>query len=317
MTLFFFVVGLEIKREITTGELRERRSALLPVIGALGGMLFPALIYLSFTSGSAAARGWAIPIATDIAFAVAVLSVAGKRLPGGLKVFLLSLAIADDIGATVVIGLFYAHDVQILWLVALAAALGASFAFARSSLSVVLIAGAVAWWCAWSAGIHPAVTGALVALTVPVAKGRESALEDRLHPWSSFVVLPVFALVNAGIVIELTEAPAMLGSSASLGIVIGLIVGKTVGISTFAWAAVKLGAARLPEGVDWRSLVGAAAAAGIGFTVSLFITDLAFPLSAEAQTAKLAVFVASLGSAALAAALLRGPRLRISAQGAT
>ena len=308
MTLFFLVVGLEIKRELVNGELSSFRSAALPAVGALGGMILPAVIYASLNAGSATGRGWGIPIATDIAFAVAVIVAFGNRIPTGLKVFLLSLAIVDDIGAIAAIAVFYAEDIQVQWLLAMGVivlSLAVATRFAALRWWVTLPAGVALWLSAVYSGVHPTIAGVLLAFTMSIHDDEGTSVEDRLHPWTGLVVIPLFGLANTGVSVSIDALGEVATTAAGAGIVLGLVVGKIVGVSLFSWCAVKFGVGELPEGVTWGQLLGASAAAGIGFTVSLFITDLAFTDPTLAEAAKLAVFVGSLASAVLAFVILR------------
>ncbi len=336
MTIFFFVVGLEIKRELVAGELRERSAALLPGIAALGGMLVPAAIFVAVNAGGAGGAGWGIPMATDIAFALALVAVFGSRVPPRLKVFLLTLAIVDDIGAIVVIALFYTDHVSLGWL-SEAAVLGvAVFVLRRANvryLPVYVVLGCALWLAMFESGVHATIAGVILGLLTPARpfqpeleaealvdelEGRDDLkaedvrrtsqliresvspaerIEHALHPWTSFVIIPVFALANAGV--PLTGEPLRDASPVVVGIVLGLVVGKLVGITAFSWLATRLPGVDLPDGVRWSQVIGIAAVAGIGFSVSLFITDLAFDDAALQSEAKLAILLAS----ALAAAL--------------
>jgi NhaA family Na+:H+ antiporter len=309
MTLFFLVVGLEIKRELVLGELSTWRSASLPVVAALGGMVVPALIFLSFNAGTSTESGWAIPAATDIAFAVALLAAFGSRAPSGLKVFLLSLAIVDDIGAILIIAVFYGHAVQQVWLGGLISVVVLLSVFGRARIlgePVLVVAGFAMWVCAVFAGVHPAIAGVALALSLSVNDQVGPTLEEGLHPWTSLLVVPLFALANAGVQITAPAVSLAVTSGLGAGIAGGLLMGKVVGITTFSWLAVKARVSLLPEGVEWQAIVGAAAASGIGFTVSLFISDLAFVDESLVEAAKLSVFAGSLLSATAAAFLLRG-----------
>jgi NhaA family Na+:H+ antiporter len=344
MALFFFVVGLEIKREVLVGELADLRRAALPIAGAVGGMLVPAVLYSIVAWDTPGASGWGVPMATDIAFALGVLALLGRRVPLGLKVFLVALAIVDDLGAVLVIALFY--TAQISW-IALAAGLGvvllllgANRIGARSPL-IYALGGLVTWVAFLESGVHATIAGVLVAMTVPAwvrldapafvdrvreatdrlaaaqARGRnvlkdddqqhalheiETAceraqapmqrLEHALHPWVSFVVMPVFALANAGVPLADASGSA-LGHPVALGITAGLIFGKPLGITLAAWVAVRMGVASLPAGVTWRHVHGAGILGGIGFTMSLFIASLAFADGALLSVAKVAVLGAS------------------------
>lgn len=300
MTLFFLVVGLEIKRELVSGELNTWRSAALPVIAAIGGMVAPALIYLFLNGGASTQDGWAIPTATDIAFAVALLAAFGSRAPTGLKVFLLSLAIVDDIGAIVIIALFYGHAINLAWLGLLASSVALVATIGRRRVlngPILGVAGLLMWACCVFAGIHPAIAGVALAAVSSVRDQEGPSFEDRLHPWTSVLIVPLFALANTGVVITGEAVSLALTSGLGAGIAGGLLIGKIVGITSFTWLAVKTGLGALPEGVDWRGIIGAAAAAGIGFTVSLFISNLAFEDQTLVDAAKLSVFVGSLLSA--------------------
>jgi NhaA family Na+:H+ antiporter len=307
MTVFFFVVGLEIKRELAAGELRDPRVAMLPVIAALGGMVAPALLYILLNAGGPGAKGWGIPMATDIAFALGVVALFGGRLPVGLRMFLLSLAIADDVGAIAVIAVFYTSGVRLGWVAAAATGLALVAAFRRGRIplaAVLPLLGTAVWFATRQSGVHPTIAGVALGLLTPAGPGTER-LERALHPWTTFVVVPVFALANAGIQVNSAALGQVAGTSIGRGIVVGLVAGKLVGITTATGLLVRLGVARLPDGVRWGHLIGVAALAGIGFTVSLFITGLAFP-GARGDTAKLAVLVASAFAAVLGSGLLWG-----------
>ncbi|MDY7102037.1 MAG: Na+/H+ antiporter NhaA [Actinomycetota bacterium] len=336
MAIFFFVVGLEIKREWDVGELRDRRAAMLPAVAALGGMVVPAAFFVVMNAGGPGAHGWGIPMATDIAFALGVLALLGRRVAPRLKVFLLTLAIVDDIGAILVIAIFYTEQVSFGWL-ALAAALVAATVVARRVrvwyLPLYGVLGAGVWLATLESGIHATIAGVVLGLLTPtsplvreptaervndiVGNGhggdhhdqvsrveqatkelRESVpvgerLIHALHPWSSFVIVPIFALANAGIEISSDAVSGALTSAVTGGVVLGLVGGKIVGITGATWLAVRTGLGRLPEGVDWRSFTGLASLAGIGFTVSLFITGLAFEDPQIVDEAKLGVLAAS------------------------
>lgn len=305
MAVFFYVVGLEIKRELVEGELNTLRRAALPAIAALGGMVVPALIYVAFNAGHAGAHGWGIPMATDIAFAVGVLTLLGSRVPLSLKVFLLALAIVDDLGAIVVIALFYAGTIDILALAIGAGGLIVVFVALRAGVRswvFYLAAGLVTWVAVLESGVHATIAGvALGFLTSTIrAPGGESALdmiERTLHPWVSYLIVPVFALANAGVVVSGSALHAAVTSQVSLGIAFGLVFGKPIGIVAAAWLAVRTRVAELPEGVTWAHIVGAGMLGGIGFTVSLFITGLAFDPEALIADAKIGIFAASIVAA--------------------
>ena len=317
MAVFFFVVGLEIKRELTRGELAERRKAALPAIAAVGGMLAPALIFLAINLGGDGERGWGIPMATDIAFAVGVLTLAGARVPLSLKVFLLALAIVDDLGAIAVIALFYTDDLALPWLAAAIALFAMTYVLARLGVRHIFIfaaIGLVAWLAVYESGIHATIAGVMMGLLIPSGdSGGEASvlmrLEHVLHPWTSFVIVPIFALANAGIVLDGGIVRDAAASPVSLGVALGLMLGKPIGIVLFAFAAVKLGVASLPDGVRWPQVAAVGMVAGIGFTVSLFIAPLAFSDTGLVDEAKLGVLAGSMliGIAGLVALRLLPP----------
>ena len=338
MVLFFFVVGLEIKRELTQGELRDPRQAALPIIAAMGGMVVPALIYVSINSSGVGADGWGIPMATDIAIVMGVIALLGSRAPSWLKLFLLALAIVDDIGAILVIAIFYSDGVSYDWL-ALAIGAVAVAALARNSIQWIgfyIMLGVICWVGLHEAHIHPTLAGVAFGMMAPVTPFRNSGmvdadqlaanpnvtnavlvadqaresvsvvewLEHRLHPYSAFLVVPVFALANAGIYIPPDRLGEVFTNSVTWGVILGLVVGKAVGISTFTMIAVGLRVGRLPRGVTPRYVVGAGALGGIGFTVSLFVTELAFGEEDVGTAARLGVLLASLAAAVIGALLL-------------
>ena len=342
MVLFFFVVGLEIKRELVAGELREPRKAALPAAAALGGMLVPALVYFALQHGRPGERGWGVPMATDIAFAVGVLALL-PRVPAGLKILLLSLAIVDDIGAVLVIGIFYSSDISF---VALAWAGGGLLAIVGARLARIRVLGLYAavavfvWLALTQSGIHPTLAGVALGLLTPsrslvgkarlleilevvsvrlrareddslaeevntlVKYGRRTMplldrLQSALHPWVAFAIMPLFALANAGVVIDMRE----LASPVSLAVAAGLLFGKPIGVVLFSLAAVRLGVAQMPTGVTFGRLVGIGFLAGIGFTMSLFIAALG--LKGDLLTAgKVGTLIGSVGSAALGVVVL-------------
>jgi NhaA family Na+:H+ antiporter len=348
MALFFFVVGLEIKRELVAGELRDRRAAVLPAVAAVGGMVVPAAIFLAFNVNGAGSQGWGIPMATDIAFALGVVALLGSRVPAPLKVFLLTLAIVDDIGAIVVIAAFYSEGIRWAWFVEAIVVFGLVVVAQRArvrSLVVYVVLGAAAWLFVFESGVHATIAGVVLGLLTPARpllpeveaeaivdqlEGRDDLtaadvrrveflvresvppterIERALHPWTSYVIVPLFAFANAGIVLSgdaLTSPSAVI-----LGVLVGLVVGKAVGIGLFSWIAVRAGWGVLPEGVRFGQLLGVAVLGGIGFTVSLFITALAFeddPLLAD--QAKIGILLASVLAAALGSAVLAGAARR-------
>jgi len=311
MTIFFFVVGLEIKRELGTGELRDRQRAALPAVAALGGMVVPALLFVAINAGGSGIDGWAIPMATDIAFAVGVLALLGPRVPSSLKLFLLTLAIVDDIGAIVVIALFYSRGLDGWWLTG---AVGVTLAVvAMSRLGVdhplaYVVPGILLWWCLHEAGVEPTLAGVVLGLLTPARPRRGvrvlERLEDTLHPVSSFLIVPIFALANAGVVLSRAALDHARASEVTIGIVVGLVVGKFVGILGASVLAVRLRIGALPDGLRMQHVAGVAVLGGIGFTVSLFISDLAFR-GDVIDDAKIGVLAASAIAALLGTLVLR------------
>lgn len=285
MALFFLLVGLEIKREILHGELADPAKAALPVMAAIGGMLMPALIYAAFNQGDGVAmRGWAIPTATDIAFALGVLSLLGKRVPPALKLFLLTLAIVDDLGAIVIIALFYTAELSVTSLAVAAAALLMLLLFNRRgvlSLSPYLLVGLVMWVAVLKSGVHATLAGVLLAFFIPLrpAPGENhtlaEGLEHDLHGSVAFMILPLFAFMNTGVALGGLSLDSII-NPVPLGIATGLFIGKPLGVMLFCWLAIQLRLAKMPHGVGWWELYGVAVLAGIGFTMSLFISSLAF-----------------------------------------
>ena len=346
MVIFFLVIGLEIKREIMVGELAGWQKAGLPIIAAVGGMLVPALIYAIVNAGGSGASGWGIPMATDIAFALGCLMILGDRIPTSLKVFLLAMAIVDDLGAIIVIALFYTAEIHLSYLllaIAVTAILiGLNILHVRK-LSPYVILGIILWLAFDHSGIHSTLAGVVLAMTIParslykpkeflfetkniiknfpeqneefnlmcVDEGQRSALksleeavgkldtmlqrlEDTLHPFSALFIIPLFAFANAGVNFGQNAFQMLSGSSITLGIILGLLLGKQLGIMVFSLAAVKLGIASLPPGVNWKGIYGLSCLAGIGFTMSLFITNLSFTSAGMVQEAKIGILSASL-----------------------
>lgn len=293
MALFFFLIGLEVKREILEGQLSSKDQLILPAAGALGGFLLPAAIYAAFNWGNPETiDGWAIPAATDIAFALGVLMLLGSRVPIALKMFLTSIAIFDDIAAIVVIAIFYTQDLSLFAL--LAGAFGITSLVVLNRLGVTRIAvyttiGVVVWLCVLKSGVHATLAGFAVACTVPLrtestAPSPLRHLEHSLHPWVAYLILPLFAFANAGVSFAGISTDALLGP-VSIGIAAGLFFGKQAGVFGIVWLAVKLKLAQLPKGSDWLSIYGVALLTGIGFTMSLFIGSLAFERGAFDQLA--------------------------------
>jgi NhaA family Na+:H+ antiporter len=359
MALFFLLVGLELKREMLVGELSSIRDAALPIAAALGGMIAPALIYAAFNAGTPAARGWGIPMATDIAFAIGILVLLAWRIPRNLIIFLTALAIADDLGAVLVIALFYTAEIRMDALGAAAGLLAALVLFNRGGIRHPLpyaLSGILLWAAVLASGVHATIAGILLAFTIParpsytpddferrinelreafradrldldtpddplsnhrmtaIAESMEDSaaaaqsplqrMEHALTPWVTFLVIPVFALANAGIDLRAVEWSQALGSRVTIGVIAGLVLGKFIGIGASSWLAVRLGWGRLPAGVQWKHLLGAAWLGGIGFTMSLFIGQLAFQEPGVVEQAKLGILIASALSAAIGLAWL-------------
>ncbi len=360
MAVFFFLVGLEIKREILVGELASIRKAALPIAAAVGGMAVPALIYVIFNSGTASLHGWAIPTATDIAFALGIMNLLGRRVPIALTVFLTALAIVDDMGAVMIIAAFYSEGLQVLPLFvatgAFALALLLNSAHARHPGWYLVVGGGL-WFGLLYAGVHPTIAGVLMGLTIPVRgiyddetwlarvtallkryrdiladrtlgerqelSARQDAvaaieevteraqsplirLEHGLQPWVSFIIMPVFAFANAGVTISGTALSHALASSVTIGVFLGLLFGKQIGVLLASWLSVRLGVAALPSNVTWRQIYGASILAGIGFTMSLFITELSFARGAEEiDLAKIGILAGSLVAGVAGYLLLR------------
>ena len=342
MALFFFVVGLEIKRELVLGELRDPKAAALPLLCALGGMVAPALLYLVFNAGGPGSSGWGVPMATDIAFAVGVLALVGSRAPSALKVFLLTLAVADDLGAIAVIALFYTRDLAGSWLVVAGGAVLAVLLLQRAGVrkyAPYVVAAVVLWLAVFESGVHATIAGVVLGFLTPsrplhppesvsgladghlerlqamppdaVADEGEQAtllevsrlaregvsplarLQSLLHPWTSFVILPLFALANAGVRIVGTDVGGALTEPVTLGIVVGLVVGKPLGVVAAAFITIKLGLGRLPRACGWLEMTGVGLLAGVGFTVAIFIAGLAFTQPEQTSAAKLGILIAS------------------------
>lgn len=305
MAIFFLLIGLELEREIYIGELSDLKKASLPIFGALGGMLVPAAIYLSLNFGTAAANGAGIPMATDIAFAIGILSLLGNRVPAALKVFLTALAVIDDLGAIIVIAIFYTDTLSLL---NLGISLGIfGFLFLLGKLKVYnlipyLVGGVAMWWFMHHSGIHATITGVLLAFAIPFGNGKEKStshlLQHFLHGPVAFFILPLFALCNTAIAIE-SGVSQSFTAMAGIGIILGLVVGKPLGILGFSMLGSKLGLCRLPFGVRWRHLLGAGMLGGIGFTMSIFIALLAYDDAEMVRISKIAILTASLLSGIL------------------
>lgn len=312
MAIFFLVVGLEIKREIVRGRLRDPRAAVLPIGAAIGGMIVPAVLFFMINQGQPETlRGWAIPIATDIAFAVAVMSLLGNRVSSALKLFLLTLAIVDDIGAVLIIALFYNSGLSPAFLIASLLLCGLILVLNRlklMSVALFVLLSVVLWVFVYESGVHASITGALLGLLAPLAAYKGSSIAERLEsasiPVSTFIVVPLFAFASLGIVVAIDTLS--LGSTLAWGIVIGLVFGKVIGVTLTSWVLVRLKLAVLPDKSNWFQLAGVGLLAGIGFTISVFIAELAFSDNASLMnTAKISILIASTVSAVAGYLFLR------------
>jgi Na+:H+ antiporter, NhaA family len=322
MTIFFFVVGLEIKREMTTGHLATRASATLPIIAAVGGMLVPAVLFVAIAD-PASRGGWGVPMATDIALAVGVVAVVGERVPRAMRAFLLGLAIVDDIGAIVIIAVFYGDGIGFGWLAGAAGAFAVAVLLRATGVRwtwAYVPVGAALWYLLHEAGVHATLAGVALGLLAPSAPDDDDPdsddttgsvverLEHVLHPWSSYLIVPLFALANSGIVVSWSSIDAALAERLTWAVFIGLVVGKPIGVIAATRLGEATGLARRPRGVRRRTVLGIGQAAGIGFTVALFVAELAFDDDpAQLDHAKLAILAASVTSAVLAYALLKRP----------
>jgi NhaA family Na+:H+ antiporter len=304
MAIFFLFIGLELERELQVGELSDFKNALLPIFAAIGGICVPALIHFIFNNGTATQAGIGIPMATDIAFALGVLALLGSRVPASLKIFLTALAVIDDLGAIIVIAVFYTAKLSVVYLIAALAVGALLFALNRffrvMSLFPYLIGGALMWFLMLKSGVHATIAGVLLAFTIPFSAKEDDEtspshrLEHFLQKPVAFVILPIFALCNTGIVIG-ADALQHLTTPNSLGIVLGLIVGKPLGITLLSFIVVSLGICRLPLDLNWKHVFGAGVLGGIGFTMSIFITNLAFVgENSEINASKMAILLASL-----------------------
>ena len=304
MAIFFLLIGLELKRELVNGELSDLKNAMLPMLAAAGGIAVPAMIHFGLNTGTATQAGVGIPMATDIAFALGVLALLGSRVPASLKIFLTALAVMDDLGAIIVIALFYTAELSFLYLLGALAVFAGLLALNRvlrvMALLPYLVGGALMWFLMLKSGVHATIAGVLLAFTIPYSSREDDAespshrLEHILHKPVTFLILPIFALANTGIIIGAGWETELLSAN-SLGIILGLVAGKPVGIFLFSFAAVALGLCRLPLDLAWRHIVGAGLLGGIGFTMSIFITNLAFVGAGDTINAsKMAILVASL-----------------------
>lgn len=314
MAIFFLMIGLELERELYVGELSRLRNALLPIFAAIGGMLMPALIHYGFNAGLPTQAGVGIPMATDIAFALGALSLLGTRVPASLKIFVVAYAVIDDLGAIIMIALFYTSEVSLIYLAGSLMVWCALLLLNRvarvSSLPVYLIGGALMWFLTLKSGIHATIAGVMLAFAIPFwsRNGESSAshvLENALHKPVAFIVLPLFALANTGVLLGSDLIAGLLAPN-SLGIIAGLVIGKPAGVFMLSALAVMLGLCRLPPELGWRHLMGAGLLGGIGFTMSVFITNLAFgDDQVSINASKIAIFGASLAAGLLGVGWLR------------
>jgi NhaA family Na+:H+ antiporter len=338
MVIFFFVVGLEIKQELVAGELRDPRKAAVPVIAALGGMVIPAAMFAVINIGGDGSAGWGIPMATDIAFALGVLAILGPAIPTALKTFLLTLAIVDDIGAIAVIAIFYTDSLSLGWLAIAGLLIALVVAMRRLHIwymPLYAVVGFGVWLATLESGIHATIAGVILGMIAPAVALRPSPtaavieretpahemrsilfdaqetvpvteqLQTILHPFSSFLILPIFALANAGIELSRDGLTNASTSAVTIGVIVGLVVGKTVGVAAATWIATATGIGTLPDGVNWRHVFGVGALAGIGFTVAIFITGLAYDDGALQEEAKIGVLAASVLAALVGLVILR------------
>ncbi|HEY2314371.1 MAG TPA: Na+/H+ antiporter NhaA [Streptosporangiaceae bacterium] len=313
LAIFFFIAGLELKRELVTGEMRHLSAAVVPVAAALGGMILPALIYVAINVGHPTIGGWAIPTATDLAFALAVLAVTGRFLPAALRAFLLTLAVVDDIGAIIVIAVAYTSSIKLLPLVAAAALLAVFWLLQRVRLTswwITIPLAVVIWALVHASGVHATVAGVALGLLVPVTVAGEDEspaerLEHRIRPVSAGLAVPAFALLSAGLTISASSLSQVVTGRLGLGVLAGLILGKSLGVFGASYLTARLSRARLSPELTWADIFAVSVLSGIGFTVSLLISDLAFgAYSGQADLAKTAVLMASLIASLLACALL-------------
>ncbi|WP_438729697.1 Na+/H+ antiporter NhaA [Parasphingorhabdus sp. DH2-15] len=310
MALFFFLIALEVKREVMVGQFRDKQAALFPLVAAIGGMVIPALLFVGLNLGnSATINGWAVPAATDIAFALGILALMGSRAPMMLKTLLLAIAIIDDIGAILIVALFYTENIALTPLcVALIPLVGLILAnrLGVASTAPYVILGTILWVCILKSGVHATIAAVITGFMVPLyVRGEEplERIEHALHPWVAFMVLPIFAFANAGLVFGANTLDGI-SSNLSLGIIAGLVIGKPIGIFGLSWLAVRIGLVNKPDGLSWMQILGLSCLAGVGFTMSLFIGGLAFSDPLLIEQLKLGVIVGSTVSALLAVVIL-------------
>jgi len=314
MTFFFFVVGLEIKRELTSGHLASFKKALMPIIAALGGIALPAVIYLVI-AGGVEAGGWGVPVATDIALAVGLLTLIGSRVPESLKIFLLALAVIDDIGAILIIAFVYSDGIKVNWLLSSVLVIAFTYLMKRVNVkatSSYILIGMVLWFTLYKTGVHPTLTGVILGLMTPNIKKVEDKsetviewLEDRFHPLSTFFVVPLFAFANTGVTFNFDSLNSASKSLVAWGIFFGLVIGKPVGILLSTWLAGRLNIAEIPASANKSMITATGSAAGIGFTVAIFIAHIAFDNRQTEEIAIIAVIIASLVSALLSLVMFR------------
>ena len=312
MAIFFFVVGLEVKREIISGQLSDPAARRLPMVAAAAGMAVPAIVFIAVSGGGSYTSGWAIPAATDIAFAMGVLGLLGNRVPASLRLFLLTVAIVDDIGAVLVIAVFYTPTIKMAWLVASALVLAIMIAMNRMRVGQFwpfILMALVLWYCVLNTGVHATIAGVLAALTIPLQRPDGNSMLERLEhglaPWSAYLVVPVFGFANAGVSLEGMGIDSLL-EPLPLAIAAGLVVGKQVGIFSTVWIAEKVGFAARPANASWTEIWGVSILCGIGFTMSLFIGGLAFPTNpALIEEAKIGILTGTAISAVIGFVLLR------------
>jgi NhaA family Na+:H+ antiporter len=310
MTIFFLLIGLELEREFYIGELSKKENAILPLAGALGGMIIPAIIFLLFNYGTAYSRGAGIPMATDIAFALGALSLLGKRVPAALKIFLAALAVIDDLGAIVVISFFYSNSIAWLYLLYVAIIWATLFAFNRLKiyyLFIYITGGVAMWYCMLHSGVHASIIGVILAFVIPFSNGKEDSisykLELTLQKPVAFFIVPLFVLANTAISIS-ADSTALLKENVSLGIFAGLVIGKPLGILSFCFIAIKLGIAKIPKPLRFKHLIGVGFLGGIGFTMSVFIALLAYSDNNIINSSKLIIIIASFIAACIGLTIL-------------
>ena len=307
MAIFFLVVGMEIKRELLIGELKSFKRTILPIAAAVGGIIVPIIIYTLFNYNQPTSSGFAIPMATDIAFSLGVLSLVGKRAPKGIIVFLTALAIVDDLGAIIVIAMFYTSEISWIYLflsLIILMALIAANKFKVKSTPIFIILGIVLWFTILKSGIHATFAGVLLGMTIPGTKDSKTfkksmlhKLEHKLSPWSAFLIMPIFALANSGVAINISSLSTIMTTPVSLGIIFGLFLGKQIGIFGVSYVLVKFKIAKLPSKVTKRHIYGASVLGGIGFTMSIFVSSLSFVDEAVLSTAKISIIITSILSA--------------------